>query len=367
MRPQSVARLVVFKVTFLGDAVVFRPTLHALREYFRDSHLTLVTSPIGAEVLGDPGLADEVWTLPLPDVRRLHRSPTALLAWTQRLRRGRFDLALAAQDQRSNIALLAWLARIPRRVGYRGRSQLAFLHSHLLPAGTRGNMVEEEFTLYWAVSGDPLRQPRRVPIAVGPADRQRVDERLAAQGLLGKDFLALHPGAKFETKRWPLERFIAVADRLWHEVGWPTVVLLGPVEASWKDRLTEVRGGANRFTPRSQFGGNLWVWDDLTVQQTCWLLHRAKLFLGCNSGPMNLAAAMGTPTIVVQGPSPPIWDVYWRDVPHRKVVRNDLPCVPCEGRLAHPGECVNYEKPLACMHEIAMEEVWAAVEEALNR
>jgi len=344
--------LVVFKVTFLGDAVVFLPTLHALREYFRDSHLTLVTSPIGAEVLGDRGLADEVWTLPLPDVRRLHRAPADLVSWTQRLRRGRFDLALAAQDQRSNLALLAWLARIPRRVGYRGRSQLAFLHSHLLPSGTRGNMVEEEFTLYWAVSGDPRRRPRRVPIAVGTADRQRVDEHLAAQGLLGRDFLALHPGAKFATKLWPLDRFVAVAERLRREVGWPTVVLLGPLEAGWRSQLTEA---------------GCWVWDDLTVKQTCWVLHRAKLFLGCNSGPMNLAAAMGTPTVVVQGPSPPVWDVYWRDVPHRKVVRNDLPCVPCEGRLAHPGECVNYEKPLACMHEIAVEEVWAAVEEALSQ
>jgi len=343
-----VQSLIVFKVSHLGDAVVFLPTLAAVREHFADARLILVTSPVGAEVFAGGDWADEMWTLPLTDLRRLHRSPRQFGRWVQRLRWEEPEITLSAQDQRSNVALLAWLSGARQRLGFRGRSRLDRLYNRPLPFAQQPNVVLDEFMLYREVSGDRENLPRRVPIPVPPGERKTAAQRLAAQGLSDCELVVIHPGAKFAYKLWPRSRFLALAERI-RTAGRQVLFLLGPGEGEWKADF-EAAGFP--------------VMADLPVKQTCAVLERARLFVGCNSGPMNLAAAMGTPTVVVQGPSPPYWDVYWRDVPHLKIV-HDLPCVPCETPWHTPERCSNEERPHACLLGISVDEVWEQVEPLL--
>jgi ADP-heptose:LPS heptosyltransferase len=88
------------------------------------------------------------------------------------------------------------------------------------------------------------------------------------------------------------------------------------------------------------------------LKELACLLSMATLFVGNNSGPMHIAASMGTPCVVVQGPTSLRWEIFWDDVPHEIIRASHLPCVPC-GEI----RCLNQEHPLACMKELPVKMV----------
>jgi len=96
------------------------------------------------------------------------------------------------------------------------------------------------------------------------------------------------------------------------------------------------------------------------------LLQTAMVSIANNSGPMHLAAAMGTPTVTIQGPTAPQWDVYWKDAAHVKICSNFPSCIPCE-RFGHvPGRCFNKVYPHGCLKEIDVGLVFHQVSAVLH-
>jgi ADP-heptose:LPS heptosyltransferase len=161
---------------------------------------------------------------------------------------------------------------------------------------------------------------------------------------LPADPVVIHPGTSASTlyKRWPSARFGEVARRL-REAGWASVVTWGPVPGereSAEEVVAEARGAA-RLAPAT-----------FSVAALLALLSRARLFIGCDSGPMHLAALAGCPLVVVFGPTDPVENAPFSGVPHR-VLRHDVGCNPC--REGCPVR--------ACMDAVGVEEV---VEAALS-
>ena len=110
---------------------------------------------------------------------------------------------------------------------------------------------------------------------------------------MGGGFALLNPGAGWPSKRWPVERFAAVARHLGRERHLPSVVVwAGAAEWSWADQIITTSGGWAHIAPRT------------TLLELAELARRARLFVGSDTGPLHLASAVGTPCVGLFGPMP---------------------------------------------------------------
>ncbi|HXG06063.1 MAG TPA: glycosyltransferase family 9 protein, partial [Nitrososphaera sp.] len=192
------------------------------------------------------------------------------------------------------------------------------------------------------LTGNNALAPQRVPVFYSNTERTQVDRRLLELGItLSSAFVAVHPFAKFQYREWDISRYLDLGGLIEKRLSIP-VVFLSEVD----DR---------RISDKHR------LLSKLSIKALAYLLERTTLLIGNNSGPMHLAAAMGTPTVVIQGPSAPQWDVYWKDTSHVKMCSNFPPCIPCE-RIGHvPGRCLNEEYPRGCLQEISVDAVFDCV------
>jgi ADP-heptose:LPS heptosyltransferase len=323
------------KVNNLGDAIAFLPTVAGLREAFPESPIDLVCTPKTAAIFSSS--VEHVRTIPVAyqsvrGARGLLQVPKVAL----RLGIGRHDFALLSHDETKFAHALTLAVMARRRIGFDlvNRSWGRLLTDRL-PFVPGRNIVDLNFDLVRRATDNPTLRPRRTPLGYEPRDREIVEQKLGQIGIAPHGaFVALQPFASLPYKRWDLARYFAVADRITRELGVPAVVV------AEKD-------GAD-------LGGRLFV-ADLTIPQLAALLERASLLIGNNSGPMHIASAMGTPTLVLHGPSAFEWDAPWSDVPHRRLIAEGLRCIPCEqiGRLI--GYCTNPDDPGGCMAGISVD------------
>jgi heptosyltransferase III len=158
-------------------------------------------------------------------------------------------------------------------------------------------------------------------------------------------YAVIHPAALMQTKRWPAPRFSELAHRL-SAYGLRIVVTAGPGEEAYAVQVAERINGAV-------------VLLGLSIPELAELIRGARLYVGNDSGPLHLAAAVGTPVVAVWGSSESRRWHPWK-VPHR-VVQNPFECNPCPGY-----RCLVADSPL-CIESVSVDQVAAAAEELLTR
>jgi ADP-heptose:LPS heptosyltransferase len=175
-------------------------------------------------------------------------------------------------------------------------------------------------------------------------ERHRAEAARIHGTLKGRRYVVIHPASIMETKRWPAERFAEVGCRLAAR-GLTVVVTSGPGEESFANAVAAKVNGAMVIT-------------GLTIPELAELLRGARLYIGNDSGPMHLAAAVGAPTIAVWGSSD---SRRWRPwcVEHR-IIQNPFECNPCPGY-----RCLVAASPL-CIESVTVEQVDAAITELLG-
>ena len=299
----------------LGDVVLSLPALAAIRRRFPQARITVAGGSAAALVLEMSGSADH--TLPvdrvsLRDGPKL-RSLGLLARMVADVRRARYDLVIDLHSL-SESNLLAFLSGAPRRVfAPRGGRSLDFLATMRAPWEERDKHQVDRYLdvlVPLGVSGAP-----RIPVLpTYPSDDEFVRRMLAERAVAADDTLVgLFPGASQPRRRWPLERFAELASRLEKNDGARIVVFLGPEEAA-------VAG-----TIRAAFSSAALVLEGLTLSQLASAAARLKLLVSNDSGPMHLAAAVGTPILLLLGA--PVRGPYWFGPVgehHRIVIRRNL-------------------------------------------
>jgi ADP-heptose:LPS heptosyltransferase len=170
-----------------------------------------------------------------------------------------------------------------------------------------------------------------------------MDRLLGERGIRGDAFnAAIHPGARGRLRQWPVERFAEIAQRLHHRYGAPILLLGGPDEGALVDSLERSMGF------RAAFKSN-----DLAILEMAALLSRCRLFIGNDSAPAHIAAAVGCPSLTLFGPTYPH---LWRPLSRiGEVVFKELPCCGCRQKTCQrPGN--------SCMDLIGVEEVWEKIQ-----
>jgi heptosyltransferase-3 len=349
---RQIARALVIKLRHHGDVLLAAPVLSALKAHAPHVEIDALVYDDTAPLLEDhPALAQ------LHRVGRAWRAlpPLARLAEEWRLhstlRARRFDLIVHLSEQPRG----AWLARslgaaysvAPVASGRGAFWQRGFTHLYPLVGNGRRHRVELNLDALRRIGIQPSMEERRVEFICGDAAVARINALLAQAGLRERGYIHLHPASRWSFKCWPAKKNARLIGRL-AEAGHRVVLTAAPEEAE----LAFVRK-----IVRHASGSPLDLSGRLSIKELGALAARARAFVGVDSMPMHLAAAMGTPTVALFGPSGEDEWRPWR-VAHR-IVASSHPCRPCGNDGCGGG------KVSECLTTLAVDEVHAAVREIL--
>jgi len=280
-------RILIVRLSAIGDVLHGLPVLFALREALPQAYLAWVVEGRTSELLRDHPALDEIISVS----RGWLKKPGAVWNLRRRLRELRFDIAIDLQGLTKSAAA-AWLSGAPRRIGFAGQDGREisrwFNNELVLPSGT--HVVERNLELLRALA----IEPRKVVFGLHGERSARDAARSMLEGArLDGRFVLINPGAGWPSKLWPSERYAAVAHELGkrHAIS-SLVVWAGEQERRWAQQIVAGSGGFARLAPAT------------SLSELAALAERAALFLGSDTGPMHLAAAVGTPCVALFGPSP---------------------------------------------------------------
>lgn len=339
MKVDAIKRVVVRGANWVGDTVMTIPALRELRRLLPAAHITLVTRPVVAGLLTDVNFIDG---LILDEPRGWLAMGAQIKKWKQE----KPDLAILFPNSFQS-ALIPALARVPLRLGYVTQKR-GFLLTHQLGLPEWRSSRHEIFYYLNIISGlDRLLNGasqimERVPDAslqVSLARQDAASDALRQMGIRdGHPIVALCPGSiNSRAKRWPAERYAALADRLINELD-ADVLLIG--SAAERDVSVEVAGRMRR-QPIIATGTT-------DLSSVVAMLSLIDLLVTNDTGPAHIAAALGRPTLVIFGPTNPLTTRPFSNA--GEIIRQPPICAPCMLR-----DCPIDHR---CMTAISPEEVF---------
>ena len=368
--------ILLVKLSAIGDVIHTLPALAALRRCYPDADITWVVEEAAADLLsGHPDL-DRVlvsrrksW---IKDLRRGRISAPLreMHAFLRELRSRPYDLVIDFHGLLKS-AVLVLFSGGRRKLGYNSLQEgSALFYNEKIPEEMGKHAVDRylDFVRYLTANGQNVGKTHCLAsapdftIIIGEEERSRVaallhehaeiinftnnrGDRTVSGGKETKEgrFVAVNPVAFWETKLWEDKKFADLCDRIRQELGFGVVLTGG--EAEPLDRIR-----AQMKTEAVNLGGRT------TLRDLAFLYSEAAIVITTDSGPMHLAAAVGTPVVALFGPTDPV-----RTGPygpgHRVVIRSGLNCMPCFRK-----QC----ETKSCMKEIVVEEVFTAAKELLT-
>ena len=340
-------RLLVVRLTSLGDIVHTIPAVAALRRTHPAARIDWLVSDRCRELVALLPVIDRCVVAPRP------RAAAAFPRLVRALRAARYDAAIDLQGLLKS-AVLARCSGARRVIGF-GRGQVReraarLLYTETPPTSAARHIIDKNLALVAAL-GVELR-PVEFPIADAPSDVvARARKGLGAAGV--PEFALLNPGAAWTSKCWPPERFGEVARRLWREHGLRSVVAWGPGERERAGRVVAASDGAAALAPPTRV-------VDLVA-----LARAATVVVAGDTGPLHLAAALGTPVVGLYGPTDPDRNGPW-SAADLVVSRHDA-CGCRRDPAASAGVVVRRcAQARPCMSDIRVEEVAQAVSRRLG-
>jgi heptosyltransferase-2 len=349
LRPEQIERVVVRGVNWVGDAVMSVPALRELRRLLPRARLTLATRPWAEGIFAGADFIDDFLV-----TGNTSNRPAAVFKEARAWRARRFDLAVLFPNAFAP-ALVAALARVPLRLGYATQGRSALLTQSVVVPEWRGvrhevfyymHLVAElERRLYGSTTVE-TREPD-TGLSVTDARLREAQLLLVERGVRpGRPLVALCPGStNSRAKRWPAERFAAVAEMLMERVG-AEVVLVGAAEES---DISEEVARRMRVRPFVLTG-------QTDLAQTAAVLKASDLLVTNDTGPAHIAAAVGCPVVVIFGPTNPVTTRPFST--SAEVVRRPPVCAPCMLR-----DCPIDHR---CMTAVTAEEVFERAAHALE-
>ncbi|MCS7022076.1 MAG: glycosyltransferase family 9 protein [Gemmataceae bacterium] len=334
-------RIALIKPSALGDIVHALPVLTGLRLLYPSARISWVVNASYAPLLeGHPHLDGVV-----PFERGLFRRGCSLWQmarylwqWGRELRQQQFDLVIDLQGLLRS-GLMTWASGAAVRIGFarsREASVLAYTHRVWIRSADRLHAVERYWQVVRVLGGDDL--PLRFVVPLRPAERAAA---LALWQQLPRPWLAVAPGARWLTKRWPAASFAALINR-WHQHSGGGCLLLGA-----RDDIPTAHQVARHVR-----GPLLDLTGQTTLRQLVALIAGCDFFVGNDSGPLHLAAALSKPCLAPYTCTQPRWHGPYT-FPHGAVATR----VPCAG--SYRKRCPSLE----CHRQLTAEELWQHLEQ----
>jgi heptosyltransferase-2 len=372
-------RILVRGTNWLGDAVMTTPALLRLREKFPEAHITLLT----------PKKLRDLWIRHSAIDETIVFAPGEnMFSIGKKLRSGKFDLALVLPNS-PRSALEVWLAGIPQRIGCARPWRNFFLTQAIAPrvgsvkmrkltvaeicrrtgvapvsdqmnhkSETGGapilrssaHQIHEYLNLVAALGASP--EPMPPQLVVTPGEIEAAKKKFGLD-VIGRPIFGLNPGAEYgPAKRWPVEKFIAAAREIQNRTNCTWLIFGGKADAA-SQRAADILSVEQNF--RQDAGSTfLNLAGKTSLRELMALLKICRVLLTNDTGPMHVAAALGTPVVVPFGSTSP--ELTGPGLPgdsRHRLLKSDAPCSPCFLR-----ECpIDFR----CLNGISIERVVEAV------
>lgn len=292
------SRILVIRIDDVGDFVLTTPFLRALRDRFPGAHISLVVTPPVLALARTCPYVDEVipfrfartWP-PLDQIRAFVRARRFA---RRELAPRNFECAVIPRADTDNACALAmpYYAGIETRIGYavgvlpqKRMKNLGYDRFLTHPIGTLSGAHEVEWSLHAAAALGAVSSDRRLELWPPASATAAAEGIVSGFTTAGRPLVAMAPGANLDRRRWPAERFRALAELLIRELGAGVIVIGGQEDVAAGKQIQLAGDGVASFA-----GG-------LTWPQTAALLGMCDLFIGNDSGPLHVAAAMRTACI----------------------------------------------------------------------
>ncbi|MGZ8939536.1 MAG: putative lipopolysaccharide heptosyltransferase III [Limisphaerales bacterium] len=339
---EQFARILVIKLKLIGDVLLATPVFQALRLKYPGARLSVCVSR-GTEMIldGDPSV-DEVFAGTPPRSTGAMGKMRAELELYRKVRAGKFDLVLDLTTS-DRSAILTRLSGGRQRIGYEsdkgfiGRSRL--YTERVQPI--RGEHVVRKHCRILKPLGIEVMDPK-LSFPLSDQDKRAAEKVLP----IGKVFFQVHPVSRVAKKNWPVEFMAETVDRIAAR-GWVPVIT-GSNDPQEQAGIAELR--------RLLKCEHVDVSGALSLKALGALSRRAKFYLGVDTAPMHIAAAVGTPVVVLFGPSS---EKLWAPWCERSLVLSrELECrLPCKNK-----EC----ETIHCLREFTPAMVWPRIEKFLE-
>lgn len=352
--------ILVIRPDLIGDLVMSLTVVRALKRTYPESEIDLLATPGSARVVGhDPDIAEVIAYDP-----NIWRRPRALFQpgnWRKarvllsRLHARHYDLAISVHGEWAGI--LAVLSGAPRRIGF-GKEGYPGLMTDNVPGQhwqTGDHLHEVDYCLQLAqAAGVSITPTDRIPrLFIDPQAQEEVEALLLRVGINPtKPLIACHISSNNgQSKRWPLPYWGTLIDRLIRADG-ANVVLTGA-----PDDLSLIEDVLRRTQEKP-----INLAGKTSLPQLAALLRRADLLITGDSGPMHIAAAVGTPLIAIHGPTDPA--LSGPISPKATILRSDIWCSPCYTAKGPPADCRFFTTQ--CMKDITPNQVYPVIHKKLQ-
>lgn len=325
----EVRRVLVTKLRHHGDVLLSSPLFAALKAAVPDAEIDALVYADTADMLSLHPALSQLHTI---DRRWKKRGPVgqldAELCLLDTLRGRQYDLVIHLTEHWRG----AWLARLLRprwavapKIPGRGKFwRNSFTHFVPKAAPGRRHTVEAHLDFLRRIGIQPPPAQRRLLLVPGAEAEHRVEELLDIFHLVPGGYVHLHPASRWLFKGWTVAGWVGLINSL-NVAGWPVLLTAAP-DAREQALVAAIQDGLPDSAVVHTLAGQL------SLKELAAVTARAALFIGVDSAPMHIAAAVGTPVVALFGPSGDLEWAPWpgaRESEHRVIVSDRHPCRPC--------------------------------------
>ncbi len=344
----SARRVAIIKPSALGDVVQTLPLLGVLRKRFPDAEIDwVIRSELANLLQGHPYLTEVI-----PYYR--HGGWKESVQLLRKLRKRRYDLVFDFQGLlRTGVMTLASGAAL--RIGLETARECSGWACHGLLPDTKKSVPAH--ARYWRLAEifDLQNESRELHLGITAADREAAGRQLESSGNSNEPLMVIHPGAKWETKRWPVQQFAEIAIRVFKKYGMRTAVIGTRGEHNDAESIV---AALKQHVPRAEA---INLAGKTSLRELAVILEQADLVLTNDSGPMHLAAGMGTPVVGIftctstERSGPP--------GSHHQLLQAKVPCAASYRKTCpYTGST-----QMQCLQAVSIHQVWTGVQKAIEK
>jgi lipopolysaccharide heptosyltransferase I len=318
----EIKNILIIKPSAAGDIICALPILSALKKRYPHVKIAWLVASHLAPLIQDHPLIDQVIPFERKRFTYLARSWTVVkrfLKFLRDLRNKHFDLVLDLQGL-FRSGFFAAATHAPVRIGPAEKRELGWIfYNHRTPPMPHDTHIVDRIASVGELLDLDLENPEFV-VHIADTARTKIAEMLRENSLTPDNFIVLAPGGTWPSKRWPVDRFAELAQKIHDDLQLPVVLLGGPGEKKLADEILKIspNAGIVDFTGRT------------TLPELLALVDAAKALVCNDSGPMHMAVALNKPLTAIIGPTNAL-----RTGPYRRpnsIVKTAEPCSPCYKR-----------------------------------
>jgi heptosyltransferase-2 len=332
---EKVNNILVTAPNWVGDIVMATPAFRCIRDNFPGAKVTLLLKPYVKGLLEGAPWFDEIVEY---DPLAKHKHPGKYLSLIRKLRKEKYDLAFILPNSFSS-ALMIWLARADRRIGYVRDNRSWMLTDPIQRPKEKGRFLPAymgDYYLRLCTSIGCKVGSKNTEVFVSPESKKKIDELFDKYGMADtKPKVLINPGASYgSSKFWTAEGFAETAKLLQKKLDCHVMLVTSPEEKDLAKKIVDAANGS--IVNLSQ--------DNISLELLKALVEKSSLLITVDSGPRHLAVALNKPVVVVMGPTDPRYTQTKQEI--GRVVRTAVDCAPCHLKVCPTDHrCMTQIKP----------------------